>query len=139
MVLFFIVVVILFVGLVFLIYFKTNKKIKETQRLYSDSRNPQRVKLGDLSSYYGFGTKIIGDGYVAHVLFGLPIIVFDRITYRSSPTIEFNYGWQKETETTIYDAIRIPWDWNSLIKILSIYYGCAIVALTILCLCISFG
>ena len=139
MITFIIIIIVVIVSLGLLIYYRTDKKIKETQRLYSNPREKKRSKLGNLGSYYGFGTRIIGNGYVADVLFGLPVWIVDRVSYVSSPSIENNYGWLRETKTGIYDPIHIPWDWKSLLKIVSIYYGCAIFGIGIVCLCIYFG
>lgn len=122
----------------YIFYYRTDKKIKNTKLLYSNPLTKTPAKLGDLGTYYGFGTKIISNGYVADFMFGLPIWIVDRISYMRSPIISNNYGWLKEEKSTIYNAVKIPWDWKSLISAVSIYYICALVGFGILLLILIF-
>ena len=141
MVVFIIVVALIFMSIAFLINYKTDKKIKKTQELYGDrfKRTQTAAKLGELGTAFGFGTKIISNGYVADFMFGLPIWVFDRISYKHTPIIRNDYGWLKEEKSSIYNAVKIPWSWKSLLWAVSIYYICALVCLGILVLILTFG
>ncbi len=140
MVTFWIIAALIFLPLGFLLYYKTNNRIKKSQEL---SRNPfhqdRNIDLGDLGTSYGFGTTIIGDGYVADMMFGLPIWIRDRVDYSKGPSVQMNYGWLKEEKSSIKVYKRIPWDWKSLLFIMSIYYGCALVGIGLLWLILQFG